>query len=121
MTGSIIAAADSQNHIHLLQISMAGLSSIGYLTGHQSMVSAMVFTGEASRKMISVGQDRALVLWDLKTRAPLKRPSITSIAVALDISFTESYFVTGHKNGDQKLWSVTDCKEIKKAASLHTS
>ena len=40
--------------------------------------------------------------------------------MALDINFTESYFATGHKNGDIKLWSMgSDVKEVKRATQLH--
>ena len=32
-----------------------------------------------------------------------------------------THFATGHKNGDVKLWSLTEAKEVNKAAHLHSS
>ena len=71
--------------------------------------------------MVSVGQDRTLRIWDVVGRKQLKSPSITSVAIALDISGIDQNFVTGHKSGDLRLWSLFDQKEIKKASHLHSS
>ena len=38
----------------------------------------------------------------------------------MDVNFSESYFATGHKNGDIRLWSLgNDVKEVKRATDLH--
>ena len=118
--GSVVAAADNLNQINLISVNMSGISNIGLLQGHRGMISTLVFTSEARRQLISVGQDSSLKIWDLKSRQTLKSPSITSVAVALDINYTESKFATGHKNGDVKIWSLADCKEISKASHLHS-
>ena len=61
--------------------------------------------------LISVSQDRTLRIWDMRTKSQKKKPSISSIAIAVDINKVETHFATGHKNGQIKLWSISDFKE----------
>ena len=79
-----------------------------------------MFTSEERKQLISVGQDRTLRIWDIKTKNP-RNLTITSVCVALDLSPMDTTFATGHKNGDLKLWSLSDGREIKKASNLHSS
>ena len=83
-------------------------------------MSTCVFTSEEKRQLISVGQDRTLRIWDLKTKRQLKSPSISSVAIALDVNRMDTSFATGHKCGDVKLWSLLELKEVKKQ-NVHAS
>ena len=85
------------------------------------MINTFVFSSDEKRILVSVGQDRSLKIWDLRTKTPKKSPSITSVAIALDINKIDTHFATGHKNGDVKLWSLSDGKEVTKAGNLHSS
>lgn len=82
---------------------------MGRLQGHTDMINTCVFSSESVRVLISVGQDRSLRIWDLRNRSP-KNLSITSVAIGLDLNKLNTYFATGHKSGDVKLWSLSDQK-----------
>ena len=84
------------------------------------MINTCVFSSESVRVLISVGQDRTLRVWDLRNRQP-KNLSITSVAIGLDLNKLNTYFATGHKSGDVKLWSLSEQKQVKKASHLHAS
>ena len=117
-SGSILAVADSLYQINLLSVKNS-LQMIGKLQGHSDVISTCVFTSEERRQMISVAMDRTLRIWDLKSKKPVKSPSIASVALALDVSNSDSCFATGHKSGDIKVWSLTEQKEIGKIAHAH--
>lgn len=105
--GSVLAAADSLYQINLLSVKNS-LQHLSKLQGHTDMINTCVFSSEDKRVLISVGQDRSLRIWDLATRQPKKNLSITSVAIALDLNKMDTYFATGHKSGDVKLWSLSD-------------
>ena len=106
----MLAAACALHQINLLSVQNS-LQVIGKLQGHSDIINTCVFTTEERKMLISVSQDRTLRIWDMRTKSQKKKPSISSIAIAVDINKVETHFATGHKNGQIKLWSISDFKE----------
>ena len=68
---------------------------------------------------MSVSSDRTLKLWDISNGKVFKNFAFSSSPHAIDVSSNDTYFATGHKNGELRIWSLTDPKEMHKI-KVHT-
>ena len=61
--------------------------------------------------IVSVSQDKTVRISDIGTGKTLKTKSYTSTPISMDINQNDTYFVVGYKNGDCRLWSLSDMQE----------
>ena len=118
MNGQLLAAGDMSSEITLLETKNT-LHMKRKLQGHSDRVNNCKFTSTERNKLISVSSDRTLKIWDVSNGKVLKSFAFSSAPHAIDVSTNDNYFASGHKNGEIRLWSLTDPKEIQRL-KVHT-
>ena len=110
--GCLLAAGDMNSEITLLEKNT--LHNKRKLQGHSDRVNNCKFTSAEKNRLISVSADRTLKIWEVNNGKVFKNFAFSSAPHAIDVSSNDTYFASGHKNGDIRIWSLTDPKEIHK-------
>ena len=119
-SGQILAAADGSYQINLIKLKPQ-MEVSARLLGHRDIVNTCVFSSEENKKMVSVSMDRSMKIWDVSNQRELKSSSFASTSLSLAISANDANFVTGHKNGEVKIWSLGEMKEVQTIQRVHNA
>lgn len=116
--GNLLAAGDMNSEITILE-ARDTLRTRRKLQGHTDRVNNCKFTSAERNQLISVSSDRTLKVWAVGTGKVCKSFAFSSAPHAIDVSTNDNYFASGHKNGELRVWSLTDPKEVQKL-KVHT-
>ena len=74
----------------------------------------------SGRQLVSVSRDRTVRQWDLQTGNQINSVQQNQPINCFDVSQTESQFITGHRSGDIKIWSLTQLKTMSTVSKVHS-
>ena len=110
--GSILAKSGPGNSIALYNL--VENRTLAILKGHKDLINQIVFSPEDTH-LVSVADDRTLILWDVKTTKIVTRAeNFDDSVLAADFSPGGSLLVTGDGSGAIKHWSNPSIKELVK-------
>lgn len=89
-------------------LSMPGLRSFhGTLTGHAGRINALAITPDGTRA-VSAGQDRQVIVWDLRRRHEVRRVPIGAQARDVAVSPDGTLLVVAARDGTLTAWRMVD-------------
>lgn len=113
--GEFLATADSVGTIRLWDIK--NKTAIGEMDKHESPISWLVFYEDMS-KMLSSGEDRQIIVWELKTHTfvySFKSVMCSSCPMKMALNSLENKLIVGYNKGELEIFSL----DHKKAASIY--
>jgi leucine-rich repeat and WD repeat-containing protein 1 len=113
---SVLAAAGTQGYIKLLLPSI--LVCYAYLHGHRSEVYALCFSEKYPRRLLSAGNDRCILLWDLEipkgeslessNQCLCRFDDLKSAIISLGFIPDGSGFLAGCVDSDCRYYKISD-------------
>lgn len=86
------------------------------LNGHSGKINGVSFIRSATQA-VSASEDRTIKLWDLTKGFCTSTISTPSIIYSLAVNSSDTSFITGHKDGEVRMYST----KSQRAINLHTS
>eukprot|EP00347_Sterkiella_histriomuscorum_P010061 403338836 len=88
------------------------------LSGHSASINCCSFT-YSSKLALTASSDRTIKIWNYITGQNQGTMACASETTSVDISITDSIAVSGHKDGNVRLWSIRDHSLMKEIKNVH--
>ena len=84
------------------------------LNKHTRPLTALQWVVDDKRnRLVSLSEDRTIIDWDVDKADKIYKFNTSGVPLSVDLSTI--FFVSGHNNGDVRLWSLSAQKEVRNA------